>query len=245
MAHLSPQPQAGSPAKRVLLKLSGEILAGGTGFGITPTVLDHLAAEIQSATALGVQVGVVIGGGNIIRGAEAQERGMERSQADYMGMLATIINAMALQDVLERNGQHTRVMSAIAMAQVCEPYIRRRAMRHLEKGRVIIFAAGTGNPYFSTDTAASLRAMEIHADLLLKGTKVDAIYDRDPKKDPTAKPYRNLTFMEVLQKELKVMDAAAISLCKENNMPIIVFDVGVTGNLKRILAGESIGTRVG
>jgi uridylate kinase len=230
--------------KRVLLKLSGEILAGEKGFGIDPATINKLVAEIGSVCKLGVELGIVIGGGNLFRGVQLGEQGMDRASADYVGMLATAMNALALQDCMERANIDTRVMSGIEMRQISEPYIRRRATRHLEKGRAVIFAAGTGNPYFTTDTAASLRAMEIGADILLKGTKVDAVYDKDPKKYPDAVAYRNLTFMDVLRGELKVMDAAAISLCKDNDMPIIVFDIGTPGNLKKIVMGESIGTMV-
>ena len=230
--------------RRILLKLSGEILAGDKGFGIDPAVISKFADEIFEVHELGVELGIVIGGGNIFRGINAGERGLDRASGDYMGMLATVINALAFQDILEQRGIDTRVMSAIEMRQIAEPYIRRRATRHLEKDRVVIFAAGTGNPYFTTDTAASLRAMEISADVLLKGTKVDAIYDKDPMKDPSAKPYTELSFMDVLQKGLKVMDAAAISLCMDNNLPIVVFDIGTHGNLKKLVIGETIGTVV-
>ncbi len=230
--------------RRILLKLSGEILAGDKGFGIDPAVISSLVKEISEIHELGVELGIVIGGGNIFRGINAGERGLDRASGDYMGMLATVINALAFQDMLEQRGVATRVMSAIEMRQIAEPYIKRRATRHLEKDRVVIFAAGTGNPYFTTDTAASLRAMEISADVLLKGTKVDAIYDKDPVKDPSAKPYSTLSFMDVLQKSLKVMDAAAISLCMENSLPIVVFNIGIEGNLKRIVTGETIGTTV-
>jgi uridylate kinase len=230
--------------RRILLKLSGEILAGDKGFGIDPGVITALAHEIFEVHELGVELGIVIGGGNIFRGINAGERGLDRASGDYMGMLGTVINALAFQDILEQRGIDTRVMSAIEMRQIAEPYIRRRATRHLEKNRVVIFGAGTGNPYFTTDTAASLRAMEISADVLLKGTKVDAIYDKDPKKDPTAKPYRELSFMDVLKQELKVMDAAAISLCMDNKLPIVVFDIGTKGNLKKIVTGETVGTTV-
>ena len=233
---------AKSSYKRILLKLSGEILAGDRGFGIDPHVIAALADQVKDVRALGVEVGIVIGGGNIFRGVQAGAQGLDRASGDYMGMLATAMNALALQDILEQRGVHTRVMSAIEMRAIAEPYIRRRATRHLEKGRVVIFACGTGNPYFTTDTAASLRAMEIGAEVLLKGTKVDGVYDSDPKKNPAAKPLRELTFMDVLQKELKVMDAAAISLCMDNSLPIVVFDVGVAGNLRRVVTGEKIGT---
>ena len=230
--------------RRVLLKLSGEILAGDKGFGIDPIVIQKLVKEIFDVHELGVELGIVIGGGNIFRGINAGEKGFDRASGDHMGMLGTVINALAFQDMLEQRGIDTRVMSAIEMRQIAEPYIKRRATRHLEKDRVVIFAAGTGNPYFTTDTAASLRAMEIGADVLLKGTKVDAVYDKDPFKDKTAKPYETLSFMDVLQKELKVMDAAAISLCMDNKLPIVVFNIGTEGNLRRIVTGEVIGTTV-
>jgi uridylate kinase len=230
--------------KRILLKLSGEILAGEEKFGISSKVIKNLVQEVVSVHELGVQIGLVIGGGNIFRGIQADGQGIDRASGDYMGMLATCINALALQDVMEQQGVYTRVMSAINMPEVAEQYIRRRAIRHLEKNRVIIFAAGTGNPYFTTDTAASLRAMEINAEILLKGTKVDAVYDKDPKKFSDAKPYKSLTFMQALQDQLKVMDATAISLCMDNKLPIKVFDVLNPGNLKRIVLGEDIGTLV-
>ncbi len=230
--------------RRVLLKLSGEILAGDKGYGIDADVINRLARQILEVVELGVELGIVIGGGNIFRGVQAGAQGLDRASGDYMGMLATVMNALALSDVMEQLGIETRVMSAIEMRQIAEPYIRRRATRHLEKGRVVIFASGTGNPYFTTDTAASLRAMEICADVLLKGTKVDAVYDMDPVKHKQAKPYESLCFMDVLRQNLKVMDAAAISLCMENDMPIVVFNVGVDDNLKRIVCGEKIGTLV-
>ncbi len=230
--------------KRILLKLSGEILAGEKGSGIDPDVLSGLCRQIKEVVSLGVEVGVVIGGGNIFRGVQAGSQGLDRVTGDYMGMLATAINALALQDRLESDGVYTRVLSAIEMREISEPYIKRRATRHLEKGRVVIFACGTGNPFFTTDTAASLRAMEVNAEVLLKGTKVDAVYDSDPMKNKDAKPFTHVTFMEVLQKGLRVMDAAAISLCMENKLPIVVFNIGEEGNLRRIVCGESIGTRV-
>jgi uridylate kinase len=230
--------------RRILLKLSGEILAGDKGFGIDSEIINRLVREIYEVHELGVELAIVIGGGNIFRGIQAGAQGLDRASGDYMGMLGTAINALALQDVLEQSGVDTRVLSAIEMRQIAEPYIRRRATRHLEKGRVVIFACGTGNPYFTTDTAASLRAMEIGADVLLKGTKVDAVYDRDPVKHADAVPFTTLTFMEVLQKGLKVMDSAAISLCMDNKLPIIVFDVGQSGNLRRVVTGENIGTTV-
>jgi len=230
--------------RRVLLKLSGEILAGDKKFGIDRDVIGSLAKQIAETHELGVQLGVVIGGGNIFRGVQGGSIGFDRASGDYMGMLATAINALAFQDVLEQSGVSTRVLSAIEMREISEPYIRRRAIRHLEKGRVVIFACGTGNPYFTTDTAASLRAMEIGAEVLLKGTKVDAVYDSDPVTNPKAKPYTKLSFMDVLQKGLKVMDTAAISLCMDNKLGIIVFNISVAGNLKRVVVGDSVGTLV-
>lgn len=230
--------------RRVLLKLSGEILAGDKGFGIDPDIISRLVKEIFDVYEMGVELGIVIGGGNIFRGIQAGAQGLDRASGDYMGMLGTAINALALQDVLEQRGIDTRVMSAIEMRAIAEPYIRRRATRHLEKNRVVIFACGTGNPYFTTDTAASLRAMEIGADVLLKGTKVDAVYDSDPVKNKDAKPYRHLSFLDVLSQGLGVMDSAAISLCMDNSLPIIVFNIGVPGNLKRVVVGEEIGTLV-
>lgn len=231
--------------KRILLKLSGEILAGDKGMGIDPVIVRGLVAQITEVVQLGVQVAVVIGGGNIFRGVQGGgTQGIERVTGDYMGMLATAINALALQDRLEAEGVHTRVLSAIEMRQISEPYIRRRATRHLEKGRVVVFACGTGNPFFTTDTAASLRAMEMGAEVLLKGTKVDAVYDSDPVKNPNAKPYQTISFMDVLQQGLRVMDTAAISLCMDNHLPIVVFNVGVEGNLRRIVCGEQVGTLV-
>ncbi len=214
-------------------------------YGISPKVLQQIAEEIHEVIELGVEVGVVIGGGNIFRGVSASTEGMDRASADYMGMLATVINALALQDSLEKLAVFTRVQSAIDMQQLAEPYIRRRAVRHLEKGRVVIFAAGTGNPYFPTDTAASLRAMEIHADVILKATKVDGIYSADPVKDPSATKYKTLTYLDVLKKNLKVMDSTAISLCMDNNLPIIVFDLGQPGNILKVVMGEDVGTLVG
>ncbi|HXN55904.1 MAG TPA: UMP kinase [Myxococcales bacterium] len=231
--------------KRILLKLSGEALMGDGKYGISPKVLQQIASEIREVVELGVEVGVVIGGGNIFRGVSASTEGMDRASADYMGMLATVINGLALQDALEKLGVFTRVQSAIEMSQLAEPYIRRRAVRHLEKGRVVIFAAGTGNPYFTTDTAASLRAMEIHAEVILKATKVDGIYSADPVKDPTATRYKQLSYLDVLKKNLKVMDSTAISLCMDNDLPIIVFDLGQKGNITRVVAGDEIGTTVG
>ena len=238
--------QARTPRfKRILLKLSGEALMGDGKYGISPRVLQQIAGEIREIIELGVEVGIVIGGGNIFRGVSASTEGMDRASADYMGMLATVINGLALQDALEKLGVFTRVQSAIEMQQLAEPYIRRRAVRHLEKGRVVIFAAGTGNPYFTTDTAASLRAMEIHADVICKATKVDGIYSADPVKDPSATRYRHLSYLDVLKKNLKVMDSTAISLCMDNDLPIIVFDLGVKGNITRVVLGEEIGTTVG
>ncbi len=229
--------------RRILLKLSGEALLGDKEFGISSEMLRHYAQEIAEVVGLDVQVGIVIGGGNIFRGVEAAEGGMaDRANADYMGMLATIINGMALQDALEREGLETRLMSAITMNQICEPFIRRRAIRHLEKGRVVIFGGGTGNPYFTTDTAAALRASEIGADVLLKATKVDGVYDRDPVKDPTARRYEQLTFDEVLARNLRVMDASAVSICRDNGIPIVVFSVHERGNLRRVVSGARLGT---
>ncbi|NMC64115.1 MAG: UMP kinase, partial [SAR324 cluster bacterium] len=230
--------------RRAVLKLSGEILAGGKGFGIDSQVIGALANEIKSVYSLGLELGIVIGAGNIFRGIQGVAAGLDRASGDYMGMLGTAINALALQDALDNKGVDTRVVSAIEMRQIAEPYIRRRVTRHLEKGRVVIFACGTGNPYFTTDTAASLRAMEIEAEVLLKGTKVDRIYDSDPSKNAEAKPFKALSFMDVLQRGLKVMDAAAISLCMDNNLPLVVFDIGGEGNLKRVVTGEEVGTCV-
>lgn len=230
--------------KRILLKLSGEALAGQQGYGIDPEVIGGIATEIRDVIALGVQVAVVIGGGNIFRGVAAASRGMDRASADYMGMLATVMNSLALQDALEKVGVATRVQSAIEMQEIAEPYIRRRAVRHLEKGRVVIFGAGTGNPYFTTDTAASLRAMEINADVILKATKVDGIYTADPTKDKDAVKYTSLTYLDVLKKGLQVMDATATSLCMDNNLPIVVFDLTARGNIQKVVLGETIGTIV-
>ncbi|MBI3353376.1 MAG: UMP kinase [Nitrospirae bacterium] len=230
--------------KRILLKISGEALMGDRGYGIDPAVINAIANEIKEVYKLGTQIAIVIGGGNIFRGLIGSARGMERASADYMGMLATVLNALALQDALEKLNVDTRVQTAIEMRELAEPYIRRRAIRHLEKKRVVIFAAGTGNPYFTTDTAASLRAMEIGADVIIKGTKVDGVYDSDPMKNKKAKKYDRLNYLEVLQKGLKVMDATAISLCMDNNLPIIVFNLKKNGNIKRIVLGEKIGTTV-
>jgi uridylate kinase len=217
---------------------------GDGKYGISPETLDQIALQIREALALGTQLGIVVGGGNIFRGIAASARGMDRSSADYMGMLATVMNALALQNSLEKLGPKTRVLSAIAMQELCEPYIRRRAVRHLEKGRVVIFAAGTGNPFFTTDTAAALRANEIGADIIMKATKVDGVYSADPKKDPTATRYDRLSYDEVLQKRLEVMDATAISLCRDNNLPILVFDMTDPANIVRAVRGENIGTIV-
>jgi len=230
--------------RRILLKLSGEALLGEKAFGIDRAFADYLAHEIKQVHTLGVQVSAVVGGGNIFRGVSETAQGMDRVSADYMGMLATVINGVALQDALERAGMMTRVMSAIEMREVAEPFIRRRAIRHLEKERVVIFAGGTGNPYFSTDTAAALRAMEIKAEIILKGTKVDGIYDADPMKDPGARKFDRLTYFDVLQKGLKVMDTTAISLCMENSLPIIVYNLKQKGGLKKILTGGKVGTMV-
>ena len=230
--------------KRIILKLSGEALAAGQGFGVDPIRVHEIAAEIQDVHSLGVQIAIVIGGGNFFRGVAEQAREMDRVTADHMGMLATMINALALQDALEKRGVYSRVMSAIEMHEVAEPFIRRRAIRHMEKDRVVIFGAGTGNPYFSTDTAASLRAMEIKADVILKATKVDGIYDADPVIVKDAKMFDQISYMEVLKKGLKVMDATAISLCKDNNLPIIVFNLNHSGNIRRVVTGEKIGSLV-
>jgi len=235
--------ESGIIYKRVMLKLSGEILGGGS-FGIDVEVTNRIAEEVKEVHELGMEIALVIGGGNFFRGIAGAARGMDRAQADYIGMMATVINALALQDALERLGCYTRVMSAIAMDQVAEPYIRRRAVRHLEKGRVVIFAAGTGNPYFSTDMAASLRAAEVNADVILKGTKVDGVYDRDPMADTSAKRYSEITHLEAIQRGLRAMDVTAISLCMENNLPIVVFDLTRPGNIRRVLAGDDIGTHV-
>jgi uridylate kinase len=230
--------------KRVLLKLSGEALMGAQQFGIDQSVLDRYASEIEASVKRGVQIAVVVGGGNIFRGVQAESGGMERAQGDYMGMLATMINSMALQAALEKKGITTRLQSAIKMEQIAEPFIRRRAVRHLEKGRVVIFGAGTGNPYFTTDTAASLRAVEIHADVILKGTRVDGIYDKDPEKHSDAVRYQTLQYSEALIGNLQVMDMTAFALCQENRLPIIVFDMNRHGNLLKVIEGEEIGTLV-
>src|SRR5450755_4308007 len=230
--------------KRVLLKISGEALAASQGFGIDSPRIHEIAAELADVHTLGVQIAIVVGGGNFFRGVAEQAKEMDRVSADHMGMLATVINALALQDALEKQGIHTRVQSAIEMKQVAEPVIRRRAMRHLEKGRIVIFAGGTGNPYFSTDTAASLRAMEIKADVILKATKVDGVYDADPMLVPDAKRFDKITYMEVLKRGLKVMDSTAISLCKDNDLPIIVFKLAERGNIRRVILGEKVGSLV-
>jgi len=230
--------------KRVLLKLSGEALMGDAGYGIDPAIVQDLAVQIRTARDAGVELAIVVGGGNIFRGVAGSAKGMDRAQADYIGMLATVMNALAIQDVLEKAGVFTRVMSAIEMQSVAEPYIRRRAMRHLEKGRVVIFAAGTGNPYFTTDTTAALRALEIGADCIMKATRVDGVYTADPRIDPDAERFDELTYMDVLRLELKVMDSTAITLAMDNDLPIIVFNIETDGNIVRALAGEHVGTIV-
>ncbi|QEC41665.1 UMP kinase [Pseudobacter ginsenosidimutans] len=230
--------------KRVLVKLSGESLMGDKNFGMDPVIIEQYARDIKEIVELGVQVAIVIGGGNIYRGMNEAETGIERAHGDYMGMLATVINGMAMQAMLEKIGVYTRLQSAIKMEQIAEPYIRRRAIRHVEKGRVVIFGAGTGNPYFTTDTAGSLRAIEIQADVILKGTRVDGIYTADPEKDPKAKKYETITFQECISQNLKVMDMTAFTLCMENNLPIIVFDMNKPGNLRKVICGEKVGTLV-
>ena len=230
--------------KRILLKLSGEALMGAAQYGIDPAVTSQIAHDVHEVQSLGVETAIVIGGGNIFRGVAASTRGMDRATGDYMGMLATVINALALQDALEQQGVTTRVMSAIEMRAVAEPFIRRRAVRHLEKGRAVIFAAGTGNPYFTTDTAAALRAMEIRASVIMKATKVDGIYTADPMKDPTATRYDTISYLQVLEKRLQVMDATAISLCMDNQLPILVFNLRTPGNLRRAVLGEPVGSVV-
>jgi uridylate kinase len=234
-----------SPAfRRILLKLSGEVLAGEQGFGIDPKKATELANEVKSIYEMGVSIGLIIGAGNIFRGLEASSKGMDRVTGDYLGMLATIMNAISLQDALEKVGVETRTLSAITVSKIAEPYIRRRALRHMEKGRVVIIAGGTGNPYFTTDTAAALRATELHAEVLIKGTKVDGVYDKDPVVNSDAKRYKNISFNEVLSKNLRVMDLTAITLCKENALPIRIFNINNKGDLKRLLNGEDIGTTV-
>ena len=236
---------AGGPAfKRILLKASGEALMGAQNYGVDVMVARSIAEEIRAVRNLGVEVAVVVGGGNIFRGVSESAGDMDRSSADYIGMLATVMNAVVLQDALEKVGVHTRVLSAINIPQVAEPFIRRRAIRHLEKGRVVVFAAGTGNPYFTTDSAAALRALEIRADVILKATKVDGVYTADPVKEPEAERYDCITYQEVLEKQLKVMDASAISLCMDNDLPIVVFNMRTSGNIVRVVSGEAVGTRV-
>jgi len=230
--------------KRLLIKLSGEGLAGEDGSGINPGVIGGVAEQLREVHDLGAEISVVIGGGNIIRGMTAASQGMDRANADYMGMLASVINAMALQDALEHVGLQTRVLSALDIKQVAEPYIRRRAVRHLEKGRVVIFGGGTGNPYFTTDTAAALRAAEIHADVILKATQVDGVYDADPHENPSATRYERLSYDEAMRKNLQFMDQAAIALCRENALPIVVFDMGVSDNIRKVVLGETVGTTV-
>jgi uridylate kinase len=230
--------------KRVLLKLSGEALAAGQGFGVDPIRVHEIAAELKEVYDLGIQIAIVVGGGNFFRGVAVQARDMDRVSADHMGMLATVINALALQDALEKQGVYTRVMSAIEMNQVAEPFIRRRAIRHLEKRRLVIFAAGTGSPYFSTDSAASLRAMEIKADAILKATRVDGIYDADPMIVKDAKMFDQISYLEILKRGLKVMDATAISLCRDNNLPIVIFNLNKHGNIRRVVTGEKVGSLV-
>ncbi|MGB3206585.1 MAG: UMP kinase [Crinalium sp.] len=231
--------------QRVLLKLSGEALMGNLGYGIDPSIVQEIAQEVADVVNSGIQVAIVVGGGNIFRGVKAAAGGMDRATADYVGMIATVMNAITLQDALEQLGIPTRVQTAIAMQEVAEPYIRRRAIRHLEKGRVVIFGAGSGNPFFTTDTTAALRAAEIDANVIFKATKVDGIYDSDPKMNPNARRYQTLTYSHVLTHDLRVMDSTAIALCKDNNIPIIVFDLGVSGNIRRAVMGESVGTIVG
>jgi len=240
-------PQSGTQAPvftRIVLKLSGESLQGPQGFGIHAQTVHSIAREVKEVSELGVQVAIVVGGGNIFRGTRQKEFAIDRATADHMGMLATVINGLALQDALEKIGCYTRLTSAIEMHQVCEPFIRRRAMRHLEKGRAVIFAAGTGNPYFSTDTAAALRAMEIKAQVILKATRVDGIYDADPEKVPGARFFDQISYLDVIQKGLAVMDSTAISLCMDNKLPIIIFNLNVPGNIKRVVLGEKVGSRI-
>jgi uridylate kinase len=238
--HAAPQPVY----KRILLKLSGEALMGDTKLGIDPGTVDQISREVAEVFNLGVQIGIIIGGGNIFRGLSASARGMDRVTADYMGMLATVINSLALQDYIERCNIETRVMTAIKMEELAEPFIRRQAITHLQYGKIVIFGAGTGNPYFTTDTAAALRAIEIEADVILKGTKVDGVYDKDPVTHPDAVKYDSLTYMDVVKKRLQVMDTTAVTLCMENNLPILVFNLRQSGNLKRVILGEPIGTKV-
>jgi len=243
---MAADPANSSPVyKRVLLKLSGEALMGEQQYGVDPAVAAQIAMDVREIQGLGVETAIVIGGGNIFRGLAASARGMDRATADYMGMLATVINGLALQDALEQAGVLTRVVTAIEMRAVAEPFIRRRAIRHLEKGRVVIFAAGTGNPYFTTDTAAALRAMEIKADVILKGTKVDGIYTADPMLDKTATKYASISYLQVLERQLRVMDATAISLCMDNALPIVVFDMRAAGSIRKVIMGEPVGTTVG
>jgi uridylate kinase len=242
---MSSDAQTPRPAyKRVLLKLSGEALMGAQGYGISTDVLGIIAAEVAGVAKLGVELAVVVGGGNIFRGLSESSKGMDRASADYVGMMATVMNAVLLQDAIERQGVVTRVQSAIPMSQLAEPYIRRRAMRHLEKGRVVIFGAGTGNPYFTTDTAAALRAMEIGAEVLLKATKVDGVYDQDPRQHPAARRYQRVTFTDALKQDLGVMDATAFALCRDNELPMVVFDMTTRGNIHRVVCGEPVGTRI-
>src|SRR5580765_981476 len=245
MTAVTPTPDSAPRAyKRIVLKLSGESLQGTQGSGIHAETVARVAAELKEVNDLGVQIAIMVGGGNIFRGTRQKSLSIDRATADYMGMLATVINGLALQDALEKQGAHTRVLSAIDMRQVAEPFIRRRATRHLEKGRIVIFAAGTGNPYFSTDTAAALRAMEIKADVILKATRVDGIYDADPEKVPGAKRFERITYLDVIQKGLTVMDSTAISLCMDNRMPIIIFNMNVAGNIRRVVMGEKVGSTV-
>lgn len=241
---MSPEPRTELVYQRLLLKLSGEALAGEQGFGISPPVIDKLTDEVKHLHGMGVSLGLVIGGGNIVRGTIASQQGMDRVSADYMGMLATIINALAIQDLLERKGVETRVLTAIHMEQLAEPYIRRRALRHLEKGRVVIFAGGTGNPYFSTDTAAVLRGIEMEADVIIKATKVEGVFTADPVKDPTAEFIPEISFKDVMTRDLQVMDASAISLCKENEIPIIILNLMEPGLVARAISGERVGTLI-
>ncbi len=233
-----------SKYKRILLKISGEALMSGSSFGMNPKVINDIAEELKDVLELGVEIAIVIGGGNFWRGIEASEKGMDRTTADYIGMLATVMNALGLQDAMEKKGILTRVLSSISMQEIAEPFIRRRAVRHLEKKRVVIFAGGTGNPYFSTDTAAALRALEINAEILFKATKVDGVYDKDPTKFQDAKKFQEMTYLEVLEKDLRILDSTATSLCMENNLPIVVFDIKKSGNIKKVVMGEKIGTLV-